>query len=190
MLILAMVSIKLVWDGGIIAHTQNAVNNYNEAQTNELEQLNILEDQMRQYGEISTWWKKAESEELLKTEGGYIVATDGKTKSVVLGIDEENDSEIGLLIMIDERGYYYFLDDEFMKIMQNQHNELYKDENSVNTTRITFKKYKWYTTTDGSHFSDGVEYKGKSPISKEDFQIESGKIYSESYLQKVIDSFN
>lgn len=40
LLILAMVSIKLVWDGGIINYAKYAVNKYNEAQQNEIEQLN------------------------------------------------------------------------------------------------------------------------------------------------------
>lgn len=42
LLILAMVSIKLIWDGGIIAHAKNAVNKYEEAQRNETDQINNI----------------------------------------------------------------------------------------------------------------------------------------------------
>lgn len=42
LLILALVTIKLVLDGGIITHAQNAKNKYEEAQKNELEQLNNI----------------------------------------------------------------------------------------------------------------------------------------------------
>lgn len=42
LLILAMVSIKLIWDGGIIAHAKNAVDKYGKTQQNEIDQINHI----------------------------------------------------------------------------------------------------------------------------------------------------
>lgn len=49
LLILAMVSIKLVWDGGIIEHSKNAVNTYTVEQEKELIKLAYSEYQMNKY---------------------------------------------------------------------------------------------------------------------------------------------
>lgn len=49
LLILAMVSIALITDSGIIPRANNAVEKYNAAQQNELEQLQAAETQMDEY---------------------------------------------------------------------------------------------------------------------------------------------
>ena len=49
LLILAMVSISLVMNGGIISRAKNAVNNYASAEANEQEQLNAAETWMANY---------------------------------------------------------------------------------------------------------------------------------------------
>ncbi len=49
LLILAMVSISLVLNSGIIDRANNAVNAYNNAQINEQEQLNAVENYMNNY---------------------------------------------------------------------------------------------------------------------------------------------
>ena len=49
LLILAMVSISLVMNGGIISRANNAVNNYASAEANEQEQLNAAETWMANY---------------------------------------------------------------------------------------------------------------------------------------------
>ena len=49
LLILAMVSISLVMNGGIIARANNAVNNYAYAEQNEQLQLNYAENTMQKY---------------------------------------------------------------------------------------------------------------------------------------------
>ena len=49
LLILAMVSISLVMNTGIIDRSNNAVTAYNEAQTNEQQQLNAVENYMTNY---------------------------------------------------------------------------------------------------------------------------------------------
>lgn len=46
LLILAMVSISLVWKDGIINRANNAVHSYNDAQVNEAQQLNAAENYM------------------------------------------------------------------------------------------------------------------------------------------------
>lgn len=54
LLILAMVSISLVMNTGIIERSNNAVTAYNEAQTNEQQQLNAVENYMTNYMPAST----------------------------------------------------------------------------------------------------------------------------------------
>lgn len=49
LLILAMVSIALVMNTGIIERSNNAVHAYNDAQTNEQQQLNAVENYMINY---------------------------------------------------------------------------------------------------------------------------------------------
>ena len=49
LLILAMVSISLVMKTGIINRSNNAVTAYNKAQTNEIQQLNNVENVMNEY---------------------------------------------------------------------------------------------------------------------------------------------
>ena len=49
LLILAMVSISLVMNGGIISRANNAVNNYASAEANEQGQLNAAETWMANY---------------------------------------------------------------------------------------------------------------------------------------------
>lgn len=56
LLILAMVSIKLIWDGGIITHAKNAVNMYSEAETEEKIKLAYSDYKMVKLGnEIYTF---------------------------------------------------------------------------------------------------------------------------------------
>lgn len=53
-----------------------------------------------------------------------------------------------------------------------------------------FESYKWYCSTSMSEFTKETtqEYNGPSPIQMSDFTEE--QIYSQSYLQRIIDSFS
>lgn len=202
LLILAMVSIKLVWNGGIINHSKNAVNIYNTAQTNELEQLNIVEEQMKRYTGVNiaqepTWWKLTETE--IQELGGYdehgeldgtIALSD--EKMIEIGpLTKDGYSEMGISVAIwdnnNVNGYMYTHSDSVVNYWQDRHDNC-NDEGANNKTDTVFKKYKWYKSIKGSMFGDAVEYTGPSPISLDDFTDE--QIYCKSYLKRVIDSFN
>ena len=66
LLILAMVTISIVKNQEIIKKSQNAVNTYNEAYINEINELNIIEKQINQYYEKSVtknnWWNLKDNE--------------------------------------------------------------------------------------------------------------------------------
>ena len=68
LLILAMVSVQIITNQGIIQHTENAANFYEQKQDNELEQLNLVEQELNQYATGSNtesnnnWWEITEEE--------------------------------------------------------------------------------------------------------------------------------
>lgn len=179
-----MVSIKLVWDGGIIAHAQNAVNSYNEAQTNELQQLNILEEQMKPYGGTNSdnnpsgnWWKlrAGEAEEFEKNgsqaANGNMIACDSAMENLVGFYDMGNGDPIdGLLIQKKNgdstEGFVCFLGDK-----------------TINGYNGEIERGKWYKI--GSKYN---LYEGPSPIQLSDFA--NGTIACQSYLERIIASFN
>lgn len=181
-----MVSIKLVWDGGIIAHAQNAVNSYNEAQTNELEQLNILEEQFKQYGgtnESGNWWefRTGEAEEFEKNgsqaANGNMIACDSTMENHIIFYDMGHGDLIdGLLVKVTHNnvteGFICYIGDNTLKAYADE-----KRERGI-----------WYKFINNNADISKIPYDGVCPISIEDFA--DGTIYCQSYLERVIASFN
>lgn len=113
-----MVSIKLVWDGGIIKHAQNATNTYTVEQEKELINLGYSEYQMGKYSKTETTEdfetlreyfigkdinnlideEKSTDEKFIFTNGSTISAGD---------YEEINDTKV--LYNIYYNGYYYRL---------------------------------------------------------------------------------
>lgn len=187
LLILATVSIKLVWDGKIIDHANNAVTAYKTTETNELEQLNILDDQMKQYGGTKTettlpdkWWELTEKENKIisfdERYSGFNIALNDNFECRIVSMNN-NEKDVIIIDGIDgQRGSYAF------PISQNA--KEYIEGNSGESIEL----YKWYFATDCSMFTDAKEYTGKSPISLSNFENET--IISQSYLERIIASFN
>lgn len=197
LLILAIVSIKLIWDGGIIQHSNNAVTEYKTAQTNELEQLNTVEEQMKQYGENnnSKWWELTDNEkniitpteeEIGSTEYHGCDLTIAKSKNVqdweninkIIAILITKQNNIGGIIIYDIDTYtaiVYFTD------------YIYTDEASGGDLDEIKEINKWYTYG-GSGFEQIDKYDGPCPVKLSDFEyIESGL---ENLVQRIIESFN
>lgn len=173
LLILAMVTISIVKNQEIIKKSQNAVNTYNEAYINEINELNIIEKQINQYYEKSVtknnWWnlKDNEASQLQDSEnsGEKIVAL--------------NDNIFVLLNNIngDVPGTICFGNSSYIYLLSTNENMLKEGQ----------KVGQWYYTTNGE-FSGATEYNGDCPISKSDF--EAGTIYCETYLDRIIENFN
>lgn len=203
LLILAMVSIKLVWDGGIIAHAQNAVNSYNDAQTNELQQLNILEEQMKPYGGSNNsqlqdgWWEfkdDKEKTEIQFSDSEGLVARNGDVggsgrydKKVTVLIDPEIKRVHFILVEVDVNQNYmaYVLPGSELAV-----ESLEGMMQTANDVSFAIEKGKWITMRAGlCYFSSGDEiYTGPSPIQLSDFTTD--QILCKSYLERIIASFN
>ncbi len=198
LLILAMVTIKIALEGGIIKHAENAAEEYQQAQTNELEQLNNAEEKMEQYSKKNVnnkWWKltDAEKEELnLNGDNGdaqeFTIAvheSDGISKTVSVAYDSQTNIVMGVTVVIisNENGIIYVspsndaVIEDFRRQMQADKIEPFSVE-----------KGEWFTMT-GSHFnSNDKQYTGPSPIQLSDFA--ENEIFCKSYLERIIASFN
>lgn len=136
LLILAMVSIKLVWDGGIITHAQNAVNAYNEAQTNELAQLKKLEEEMLSLGGGNSgdnndpeenWWEFRGDEETqlanhIQSEVQYVIATNNQ-QSVLRTKGIYENYAYDYIMITGETAMYIILFNDSTVEMYNRSNE-------------------------------------------------------------------
>lgn len=180
LLILAMVSISLVMNSGIINHANNAVTAYNEAQTNELQQLNAVEDEMGKYtGTLSNsnLWElsneeKAELQKFQEENDAEGVIAFSTEKGIEISFSQRNNGGKWLFIETNGNGaYFYTLDDlgtEEIKIILP-----------------SAETHRWYRATSGSEVRDMAEYNGECPINASDFDM----VGSSSYLNKIIKSF-
>lgn len=173
LLILVMVTISIVKNQEIIKKSQNAVNTYNEAYINEINELNIIEKQINQYSENSVtknnWWN------LKDNEASQIQDSENSGEKIVA----LNDNVFVLLNDIngDVPGAIYFGNSRYIYLLATNENMLEEGQ----------KVGQWYYTTNGT-FSGATEYNGECPISKSDF--EGGTIYCETYLDRIIENFN
>lgn len=181
LLILAMVSIKLVWDGGIIEHSKNAVNAYNEAQQNEKDQITAAEQEMNKYGNNKTntedWYKltEEEEEELRKhTNDGPLAVAQNHPQNI--------SDMIGVAVIPNTCIVVWKPDGGCVFVPEEWKDSFVKEGLTLKETN------KWYTVVSGNDFNQINEYTGKCPISITDFS-EDG-IFCKSYLERVIQSFN
>lgn len=184
LLILAVVSIKLIWSEGIIEHANNAVNAYNEAQTNEREQLNVLEEQIKQYNG-NNWWNTTNQEKEILTnlkkndESGVIAQNESGTSYIALYFTSEK--EIGLVMCENQNENVLLL---FVTKSIYTDNDAYKDSEELEEIK---EINKWYTYG-GSGLEQIDPYTGESPVKLSELtNIESG---CEDLVKRIIESFN
>lgn len=134
------------------------------------------------------WWKLTEEEERAIDDAAvdsetWVIAVKETSEGVTVGvafmvITEGNGTKDVLMIVDETSGVYLF--------------PVNDNASEQERTSGLKKKYQWYFSTDGSRYTDETveEYNGPCPISIEDFQGEDSAIVSESYLERVINSFN
>lgn len=75
----------------------------------------------------------------------------------------------------NDTGYVFYLSDNVIDVLREEDG-------------IVAEKYKWYQTGGSSIYASGLtEYKGSYPLNSYEFTAD--EIKCESYLQKIIDSF-
>ena len=188
LLILAIVTIRIMTNQNIIGHANNAVTAYNEAQTNEMQQL--------------TW-----VEELMKNKGGSSVtggSTTNQSNQAISSLTEEELATLKAAKTEDVNGSTTYtvavgngngntLIEAFnnegvgpgVLVVLNSENETSVDMVGIFTTTnsYVFQENQWFIVDDNSDFSP---YTGECPVNKSQF----GNIICESYLDKVIATFN
>lgn len=204
LLILAMVSINLVLNEGIIKRAQNAVNAYNSAQTNELKQLNYIENKVGKY-DAGNWWEPTtEEKEVLKEHienGNATIGMVYKTKvnqetgeteidsgvQIVATMDGNEEAFMLMLLKIvneDLYEYYYMpINDigvEFAKYDEKYWSDQLKEE----CPNTDYKIGKWYKTASSSHYYKVEEYSGPALISLDDYT--NKEIYCQSYFDRIV----
>lgn len=200
LLILTMVAIKIVTDSKIIDHAENAANLYQKKQDNELEQLNLLEKELSQYGtdsdssSTSNWWQPT-AEEL---EQIYFPSNISPDDTIFWGFIATKNVQLDTAtdyVMLEQGVLSGEPEEKAIVIMNNQGNERYlfffEDyELNVGSSHFYFEKQKWYFSTNGATFNQDTvsEYTGASPIQLTDYSDD--QIYCKTYLERVINSFN
>lgn len=179
MLILAIVSVNIIVNQGIIKKSEDAVDKYKEKEGEE--QANLIEIE-KIIGKYDRWWELTEEE---KTEiesgsegiGNIAVKGNGSTAGSIFVALSKNENWVGIQYLTNTEidiYFYYFGEGE-------------GTINFLDGVKLEKNKTWYFLTYDGSNVLTKEEYKGSSPIKKEDFA--EGEIISESYLQRVINSF-
>lgn len=186
LIILAMVSVRIITDQDIIHHAENAAEMYKEKQENEIEQLNLVEQELDKHAtETKEWWEPTEEEfkSMLDVEDDvrYVaVKTENGELTTAVALGHDNNNVFGIMIMqIENETLLSYL------IEENISEEL-KNSPSVNIK----ENKQWYVARSGSEpLYQTNKYTGSSPIQLSDFEGEGGTIYCQSYLERVIASF-
>ena len=129
----------------------------------------------------SRWWKLTDEErteiqavENTSPKQGFIALNKGNAGVMYSGLDGEEVAQVIMMDIVDKGAYWCFLNDQAVtEVKSHGAGEI--------------QKYQWYRSAHGSDYNF-IEYNGESPISMSDFTEE--QIYSQSYLQKIIDSFS
>lgn len=130
-----------------------------------------------------TWYELTKTEEAQvefgsEGIGNIAVKGNGSTAGSISVVLSKNENWVGIQYLTNTEidiYVYYFGEGEGSLSFLNGGVKLEKN------------KTWYYMTTDGSNILTKEEYKGSSPIKKEDFT--DGEIISETYLQRVINSF-
>ena len=189
LLILAIVTIRIVVNQNIINHANNAVTAYNEAQNNESEQLTWAEELMKNKGGSSTSGS-GNSHELFSVAGVNAVSGGQNENDRIVALNG-NGSHVVMFTLQDESTAFIInvvLDDKIYMMV--------KDINDIEALLIgdatNLKANTWYMTPlnnlqNGKRDASLItEYTGEAPINRDSFT----NILDETYLQKVINSFN
>lgn len=125
------------------------------------------------------WWEfqgteLAEVESTYDNTFGYKIAISSDENITLTRAKLDSDGLDYIIIGRDSKVYIYALNENTLQ--------------SLNNMGVKIEKMKkWYSGSGGS-FSNPTEYTGDCPISVSDFT--GGEIYSRSYLERVIESFN
>ncbi len=194
LLILAMVSINLIMNENIIKHANNAVTAYNEAQTNELQKLNWVENQIKDYGGQTTTTTPivpqltAEEKEALKAAGFY---TDlGPFGRYLVAAYEYDDGEYGEVYSYEGGALMYFIsknDGGWITYTFTGEDDKVIEQICLEDG-ITFEKNKWYSMPDGSDFSLATEYNGEFPLTEE--IIAKSTVTCQTYFDRMFHKAN
>lgn len=206
LLILAVVSINLVLNEGIIKRAENAVNAYDVAQTNELQQLNELENQLGSTGvneQKEPWYNLTEEEKTQLVNAGaaeisdegamygieYIGQNNFTYRIMIWVVPDNNVVKIDLQKLEVDPGHT----DEYNELMgltyipNDTYVTMYQEEiNKINPS-LQIKVNTWYHSQRLSWFgAEGtVEYTGNI----NDWIPQDGSI-CQSYINRLIQNFN
>lgn len=202
-----MVSISLVLNDGIIKKAQKGVNEYNEAQINELQQLNAVENEMSKYGDKKTdasdWWKLTEEEKAELEKAGHISQDLGqKTYQIVKGkavagesfIPQVMCTENGAIVAIipngdSNRQLWYTGEDE----------KMVEELNVGDFFDFKFETLNWYCKLDASggfapfkwlETADNGALKEYYYNWLNDLKLNDEDILCPTYYQRLINNFN
>ena len=186
LLILAMVSISLVMNTRIINHANNAVTSYKEAEENEQKQLNAIVDEI---GKLTTnqknekWWV-ASSEELAEMQ------EDKESGSYMVAWNELGSQNGGKYLFTMPNQAILIIFDYYVSNVYSNDTYIYACSEEVANGLSTeygakIEAFKWYIVSQATDKTTVKEYTGAAPVQ----QSELTKIYSTTYLQRVLNSF-
>lgn len=189
LLILAMVSIKIALDGGLIEKTKEAVGIHNEKEAEQNATLDTMTSMIDSFNKKELEKPTKEEEKKFKPYKD-VDATEDETADVtkiIAGYGMEDLSHLPP----DALGIVYgrINGTIFLEIYDKKNNKIYVYTDSDETAKpFNIKSKKWYVGGSGPDSMKPIEeYKGPSPIQVSDFP--SNCIYSVSYLEKIIRSF-
>lgn len=105
---------------------------------------------------------------------GLLQNDNGAISISIVSTENDRQDAIQITDTINNKAYYFVLTDAFKGMVEND-------------IGVTTQKYKWYQTNNASLYIGWTEYIGNCPINLANFT--TNEIKSETYLQKVIDSF-
>ena len=187
LLILAMVTINIATSNGIIKKSKDATDTYNKAYQNDINEINNGIAQIDAF--MPKWYTVSADEKkqckVIEEERLYFVAS----HNVEDGSTYDKETGIAIFLLGDLSGK-----DILIEVLDARNNQMLVFASSDNAIKEylgvndgQLKPEKWYAV---HNMGDGEleEYNGASPMQISDFT--SDEIFCESYLQRVINSFN
>ena len=186
LLILAMVTINIASSNGIIKKSKDAADTYNKAYQNDINEINNGIAQIDAF--MPKWYTvSAEEKKQCKVMDGRVLFVASHNVEDGSTYDKETGISISLLGALSG-------EDILIEVLNARNNQILVFASSENAIKENLggnegqlKPEKWYVapiTGDG----EIEEYNGASPMQISDFT--SDEIFCESYLQRVINSFN
>ena len=186
LLILAMVTINIATSNGVIKKSKDATDTYNKAYQNDINEINNGIAQIDAF--MPKWYTvSAEEKKQCKVMDGRVLFVASHNVEDGSTYDKETGISISLLGALSG-------EDILIEVLNARNNQILVFASSENAIKENLggnegqlKPEKWYVapiTGDG----EIEEYNGASPMQISDFT--SDEIFCESYLQRVINSFN